>query len=41
MIAALVIIGVTLLLVRSPRPTRWTGAALIGLYLVMYPAFLA
>ncbi len=40
-IAAVVIAVVTLLLVRSPVPTRWTGAALIGLYLVMYPAILA
>lgn len=39
-IAAVVMTAVTILLVRSPVPSRWTGAALIGLYLVMYPAIL-
>ncbi len=41
LVAAFVFAMVTLLLVRSPTPNRWTGAALIGLYLVMYPALLA
>ena len=41
LIAAVVVTAVTLLLIRSPSPTRWTGAALIGLYLVLYPALLA
>ncbi len=39
--AAVVVALVTVLLLRSSSPTRWTGAALIGLYLVMYPVLLA
>lgn len=41
LVAAAVIAVVTILLVRSPAPTRWTGVALIGLYLILYPAVLA
>ena len=41
LVAAAVMSVVTVLLVRSPAPTRWTGVALIGLYLILYPAILA
>jgi cation:H+ antiporter len=41
LVAAGVVTMVILLLARAPSPTRWTGIALIGLYLVMYPALLA
>ncbi len=41
MVAASVVAASTVLLIRSPRPTRWTGLALIGLYLAMYPLLLA
>ena len=41
LVAAAIVAATTLLLVRSPRPTRWTGVALIGLYLAMYPLLLA
>ena len=41
LVAALIVAAATVLLIRSPRPTRWTGIALIGLYLAMYPLLLA
>lgn len=39
--AAIVVAAVTVLLLRSPVPTRWTGVGLILLYAVMYPLVLA
>ncbi len=41
LVAAAIVAAVTVLLIRSPMPTRWTGVALIGLYLAMYPLLLA
>lgn len=41
LVAALIVAATTVLLFRTPVPTRWTGAALIGLYLAMYPLLLA
>lgn len=41
LVAAAIVAAVTLLLVRSPRPTRRVGVALIVLYLAMYPLLLA
>lgn len=41
LVAAGIVFVVIVLLVRAPRPTRWTGVALIGLYLALYPLLLA
>ncbi len=41
LVAAVIVAAVTVLLIRSPVPTRWTGAALIAMYLAMYPLLLA
>ena len=41
LVAAGLIVGVMLLLVRNPIPTRWTGFGLVCLYGAMYPLVLA
>lgn len=41
LVAAAIVAAVTVVLFRSPRPTRWSGVVLIGLYLAMYPLLIA